>query len=86
MADVKIDPSPTNLQEACLIITNELQKHGELYEAFVASVNGILKPKERHIGDACFNIELEDMSSYDLAEQIENGYLGRNRKEIEINE
>lgn len=40
MAYVKIDPSPRNLQEACQIITNEIHKHGEFYNAFVASEIG----------------------------------------------
>lgn len=43
MADVEIDPSPTNLQEACTMITNELLKHGEFYNSFVASVKSAIK-------------------------------------------
>lgn len=42
MAIVEINPSPTNLQEACQIITNEINKHGEFYNAFVASVQSVI--------------------------------------------
>lgn len=33
---------PTNLQESCRIISNELQKHGEFYDAFVSCVERTL--------------------------------------------
>lgn len=42
MAYVKIDPSPRNIQEACQIITNEIHKQGEFYNAFVASVQSVI--------------------------------------------
>lgn len=53
MAYVKIDPSPRNLQEACQIITHELQKHGEFYDAFVASVSSSIHevPEEMWSGE-----------------------------------
>lgn len=38
----EIDMSTTNLQEACRIITNELQKHGDFYNAFVASIRSAI--------------------------------------------
>lgn len=38
MGRVEINPSPTNLQEACRIVANELKKHGKFYDTFVASV------------------------------------------------
>lgn len=38
MGRVEIKPSPTNINEACRIVANELKKHGEFYDTFVASV------------------------------------------------
>lgn len=71
MADVTIDPSPTNLQEACRIITHELLKHGEFYSAFVGSVASVLKPRERYVGDGCFCIDIDDDTDHKgLAEEI----------------
>lgn len=43
MGRAVFDPSPTNLQEACTMITNELLKHGEFYNSFVASVKSAIK-------------------------------------------
>ena len=43
MARVEINPSPTNLQEACQIVANELQKHGEFYDAYKNSVLSVFK-------------------------------------------
>lgn len=37
-----INTSPKDLQESCRIISNELQKHGEFYDAFVSCVEGKL--------------------------------------------
>lgn len=39
---VVINPTPENLQQACAIIENELKKHGEFYNSFVASVKTAL--------------------------------------------
>lgn len=38
----EINPSQENLQESCRIISNELQKHGEFYDAFVSCVERTL--------------------------------------------
>lgn len=71
MGRVTINPSPTNLQEACQIITHELQKHGEFYDAFVESVASVLKPRERYVGDGCFCIDIDDGTDYKgLADEI----------------
>lgn len=71
MADVAIDPSPTSLQDACRIIVNELQKHGDFYGAFVESVASVLKPRERYVGDGCFCIDIDDGTDYKgLADEI----------------
>ena len=43
MGRVVFAPSPTNLQEACKIIAHELQEHGELYDAFVSSVESAIE-------------------------------------------
>lgn len=53
MGCVVINPSTNNLQEACQIITHELQKHGEFYDAFVASVSSSIHevPEEMWSGE-----------------------------------
>ena len=38
MADVHFDYSPYTVKEACKILLEELQKHGELYDGFKASI------------------------------------------------
>lgn len=58
MGRVVIDPSPTNLQEACSIIANELKKHGEFYDAYKNSVLSV------------FNESRIAFSPYDLREEI----------------
>lgn len=68
---VEINPSPTNLREACRIVSNELFKHGDFYGAFVGSVASVLKPKQRYVGDGCFCIDIDDDTDYKgLAEEI----------------
>lgn len=62
-----IDPSPTNLQESCRIISEELKKHGDFYDAFVASINSVLSQ-----GIQCEPPDL--MKS--KAEQIVNRIIG----------
>lgn len=56
MGRVVIDPSPINLQESCRIIVHELQKHGEFYDAFVASVLSAI----REIPDEIWSVELAE--------------------------
>lgn len=71
MGRVEINPSPTNLREACRIISNELLKHGDFYDAFVGSVASVLKPRERYVGDGCFCIDIDDGADYKgLADEI----------------
>ena len=43
LADVKFDYSPCNVMEACKILLEELQKHGELYDGFKASITSAIK-------------------------------------------
>ena len=42
MADIRFDYSPYTLKESCKILRDELLKHGDLYNAFVASINSVL--------------------------------------------
>lgn len=49
LANVKIEQdkencnSPCKLSEACKILLEELQKHGELYDGFKASITSAIK-------------------------------------------
>lgn len=61
--------SPENLSDACLIISEELKKHGDFYKAFVDSVLSVIKPKSRYIGDGETEIIAEFGENY-LAEEI----------------
>lgn len=42
MADIHFDYSPYTVKESCKILRDELMKHGDLYRAFVASINSVL--------------------------------------------
>lgn len=42
MADIHFDYSPYTVKESCKILRDELLKHGDLYNAFVASINSVL--------------------------------------------
>ena len=57
MGRVVINPSPTNLREACGIIANELKKHGEFYDAYKNSVFSVFK--EKQIGFVSDDLEEE---------------------------
>lgn len=65
-----------DLRTACQVVSEELKKHEDFYDAFVASVNSVIKPKETYVGDGCFQIDLLDCSSYQLAEEIVNRISG----------
>ena len=67
LAEVKLDPSPQNVQVACQIVANELGKRGAFYDAFVASINSVLSQ-----GIQCEPPDL--MKS--KAEQIVNRIIG----------
>lgn len=58
MGRVTINPSPTNLQEACRIMRDDLCKHGMFYDSFVASVKSVISEFEGEI------------TSIELAERI----------------
>lgn len=53
MADIHFDYSPYTVKEACKILRDELLKHGDLYNGFVASIYSALKdiPGETRIED-----------------------------------
>ena len=42
MADIHFDYSPYTVKESCKILRDELLKHVDLYNAFVASINSVL--------------------------------------------
>lgn len=42
MTDIHFDYSPYTVKESCKILRDELLKHGDLYNAFVASINSVL--------------------------------------------
>lgn len=43
LGEVKFHFSPENLSDACLIVSEELEKHGDFYKAFVESVLSVLR-------------------------------------------
>ena len=43
VADIHFDYSPLTVKEACKILREELLKHGDLYDGFVASIYSALK-------------------------------------------
>lgn len=46
MADIHFDYSPHTVKEACKILREELFKHGDLYMAFLASIESSLKEQK----------------------------------------
>lgn len=42
MADIHFDYSPYTVKESCKILREKLMQHGDLYNAFVASINSVL--------------------------------------------
>lgn len=43
IGQVIIDPSPLNLKDSCIIMLEELKKHGDFYKAFICSVQSALR-------------------------------------------
>lgn len=43
MADIHFDYSPYTIKESCMILREELLKHGDLYNAFLLSIQSALK-------------------------------------------
>ena len=43
MADIEFDYSPYTVKESCMILREELLKHGDLYNAFLLSIQSALK-------------------------------------------
>lgn len=75
MADIHFDYSPQTVKEACKILREELLKHGDLYNGFVASVLSVLKPKSHYVGDGETEIIVEYGENY-LAEEIVKRIIG----------
>lgn len=75
MADIRFDYSPYTVKEACKILQDELLKHGDLYNGFVASVLSVLKPKSHYVGDGETEIIAEYGENY-LAEEIVKRIIG----------
>lgn len=46
MADIHFDYSPQTVKEACKIIRDELFRHGDLYMAFLASIESSLREQK----------------------------------------
>ena len=46
MADIHFDYSPCTIKEACKILRDELFKHGDLYIAFLASIESSLREQK----------------------------------------
>lgn len=42
MAEIRFDYSPYTVKESCKILRDELIKRGDLYNAFVSSINSVL--------------------------------------------
>lgn len=61
MADVHFDYSPYTVKEACKILLEELQKHGELYDGFKASIISAIN----------------DAPNYTPTEKVAEGILNR---------
>lgn len=65
-----------NVRESISIIRNELLKHGDLYDGFHSSILSVLKPKEKYVGDGCFELQLIDFDASMLAEEILKRIIG----------
>ena len=46
MADINFDYSPNTVKEACKILREELFRHGDLYIAFLASIESSLREQK----------------------------------------
>lgn len=75
MADIHFDYSPQTVKEACKIMRDELLKHEDLYDGFVASILSMLKENYRYIGDGETEIVAE-FGENQLAEEILKRIIG----------
>ena len=79
-AEVNFLKDPFTVQNACKILRDELLKHGDLYDGFVASILSVLKENSRCIGDG----ETEIIAEYGenkLAEEILKRIIGEEPNE-----
>ena len=74
-AEVNFLNNPFTVQNACKILREELMKHGDLYDGFVASILSVLKENCRYIGDGETEIIAEYGENY-LAEEIVKRIIG----------
>ncbi len=68
--------APQTLSEAARVLRHSFLTDAELYKALVGSINSVLKPKERYVGDGEFEISAES-GSYYLAEEIADRIIGK---------
>ena len=80
MADIHFDYSPQTVKEACKIMRDELLKHEDLYDGFVASILSMLKENSRYIGDGETEITAE-YGENQLAEEILKRIIGEEPNE-----
>ena len=80
MADIHFDYSPYTVKESCKILRDELLKHGDLYDGFVASILSVLKENSRYIGDRETEIVAE-FGENQLAEEILKRIIGEEPNE-----
>ena len=74
-AEVNFLKDTFTVQNACKILRDELLKHGDLYDGFVASILSVLKENSRYIGDRETEIVAE-FGENQLAEEILKRIIG----------
>lgn len=82
--DIRFSFTPKTVEEAVSVLRNELLKHGDIYNGFRDSIQSVLKPKERYIGDGETSICAEFGSCY-LAEEILKQIIGEEESENKSN-
>ena len=67
--------SNITLEEATKVLKTELHKHGDIYDAFQASILSVLKSKEQYVTDSGVLIHAEN-GTQALAEEILKRIIG----------
>lgn len=70
MADIHFDYSPKTVKEACKILREELFRHGDLYIAFLASIESSLREQKATV--------LPFQPERDIADNILQRIIGEN--------
>lgn len=73
---VKLDITPTNLQEAVVILMDELKKHGDLYAAFWSSIASSIKENTYELSQRDEYGLLQSVNEMELAEKILRRIIG----------